>query len=190
MTRDSKEPVRGGTGRDAPSLVIATILREEGTTGVQTHVQQLRASLAGSGTAVILLTPFSWAKPLTYPVFGARLVLERVSNAASVWWYRHWHEVFLRNALRRELARLGDCVVYAQGPVEARAALRARRGPHQRVVMAVHFRISQADEYAEPGRELKRGGRVFRGCTSDWRGDDASVSDRVCHPLDEFAGHL
>ena len=105
MTYDSKEPVRGGTGRNAPPLVIATILREEGTTGVQTHVQQLRASLAGSGIAVIFLTPFSWAKPLTYPVFGARLVLERVSNAASVWWHRQGHEVFLRNALRRELGQ-------------------------------------------------------------------------------------
>ena len=28
--------------------------------------------------------------------------------------------------------------------------------------MAVHFRISQADEYAEPGREIKRDGLVFQ----------------------------
>jgi glycosyltransferase involved in cell wall biosynthesis len=70
--------------------------------------------------------------------------------------------VFLLNALRRHLAGVGDCVVYAQGPLEARAALRARQGPRQRVVMAVHFRVSQADEYAEPGRELKRDGTVFR----------------------------
>jgi glycosyltransferase involved in cell wall biosynthesis len=164
MTSNTGELVGDGTGRDAPPLVIATILREEGTTGVQTHVQQLRASLAGSGTSVILLTPFSWAKPLTYPVFGARLVLERVSNAASVWWYRRGHEVFLRNALRRELGRLGDCVVYAQGPVEARAALRARRGPHQRVVMAVHFKTSQADEWVNTRTfPIKRDGRVYRG---------------------------
>src|ERR1700757_231531 len=163
MTRDSKEPVRGPTGWDAPPLVIATILREEGTTGVQTHVQQLRAGLAGSGTAVILLTPFSWARPLTYPVFGARFVLERLSNAASVWWYRHWHEVFLQTALRRELAATGDCVVYAQGPLEARAALRARRGPHQRVVMAVHFKTSQADEWVNTRTfPIKQGGRLYR----------------------------
>jgi glycosyltransferase involved in cell wall biosynthesis len=53
-------------------------------------------------------------------------------------------------------------VIYAQGPLDARAALAARTGPRQRVVMAVHFRTSQADEHAEPGRELKRDGRVFR----------------------------
>jgi glycosyltransferase involved in cell wall biosynthesis len=28
--------------------------------------------------------------------------------------------------------------------------------------MAVHFRVSQADEHAEPGREIKRNGAVFR----------------------------
>ena len=58
-------------------------------------------------------------------------------------------------------AELGDCVVYAQGPPEARAALRARRGPHQRVVMAVHFRISQADEWADKD-QIRRDGAVFR----------------------------
>jgi glycosyltransferase involved in cell wall biosynthesis len=76
-------------------------------------------------------------------------------------WYRHWHEVFLYKALRRCLAGAGPCVVYAQGPLAARAALRARRGPNQRVVMAVHFRISQADEWAD--KELiGHDGRVFR----------------------------
>ena len=69
--------------------------------------------------------------------------------------------MFLRNALRRCLAEVGDCVVYAQDPLAARAALRARRGPHQRVVLAVHFRISQADEYAD-SREISRDGAVFR----------------------------
>ena len=146
------------------SVVIASMLREEGTTGVQTHVQQLRASLAGTGTGVVFLTPFSWARPLTYPVFGPRAVFGRLSGDASVWWYRHWHEVFLRKALRRELGRLGDCVVYAQGPPEARAALRARRGPHQRVVMAVHFKTSQADEWVDTRTSpIKDGGWVYRG---------------------------
>lgn len=152
------------------SLVIASMLREEGTTGVQTHVRQLRAGLAatatatGAGTEAILLTPFSWARPLTYPVFGPRRVLGRRSGDVSVWWYRHWHEVFLRRALRRELGRRGDCVVYAQGPPEARAALHARRGPHQRVVMAVHFKTSQADEWVDTRTSpITRDGWVYRG---------------------------
>jgi glycosyltransferase involved in cell wall biosynthesis len=155
--------VSGGRMRDEASvpLVIATILREEGITGVHTHVRQLRQYLEECGTPATLITPFSWGGALIYPVFGVRRALERFSRPAGVVWYRHWHEVFLRNALRQCLAEVGDCVVYAQGPLDARAALRARRGPYQRVVMAVHLRISQADEWAEK-KEIKRDGAVFR----------------------------
>lgn len=153
-------PTRGSGEVSAP-LVIATILREDGNTGVQTHVRQLRRYLDGLTAQAALVTPFSWGGALAVPVFGLRLVLERCSGSASVAWYRHWHEVFLRNALRRTLGKLGACTVYAQCPLAARAALRARQGPHQRVVMAVHFRISQADEWADK-RQIKRDGTVFR----------------------------
>ena len=158
-------PSHSGSTRlfDQPSLplVIATILGEEGITGVHTHVRQLRQYLENCGMNATLLTPFSWGRTLTVPVFGLRLVLERCSRSAGVVWFRHWHEVFLYNALRKCLAKNGDCVIYAQGPSEARVALRARRGPHQRVVMAVHFRISQADEWADK-KQIKRDGTVFR----------------------------
>ena len=144
-------------------LVIASLLRQDGNTGVETHVRQLLDFLAGTGTPVVVLTPFSWRRALAYPVFGVRSVLRRLSNPASVVWYRHWHEVFLRQALRRHLATAGDCVVYAQGPLEARAALRVRRGPGQRVVLAVHFKTSQADEWVDTANcPIKRGGFVYR----------------------------
>jgi glycosyltransferase involved in cell wall biosynthesis len=150
------------SARDPRPVIISTTFRETGTTGVHTHFQQVARFLREQGTPVKIVTPFSWARPLTYPMFAPRLVLQRVYGPASVLWYRHWHEAFLRNALKRELAAAGDCVIYAQGPLDARAALAARTGPRQRVVMAVHFRTSQADEHAEPGRELKRDGRMFR----------------------------
>jgi glycosyltransferase involved in cell wall biosynthesis len=152
MSQDADGPV---------PIVIATALREEGITGVHTHVRQLRRYLAGHGAPATLLTPFSWGGQLSVPVFGLRLVLHRISRPAGVAWYRYWHEVFLGRALRRHLATAGPCVVYAQGPPEARAALRARRGPHQRVVLAVHFRTSQADEWADKF-DITRGGTVFR----------------------------
>ena len=165
MRHNEVEPSRGTDGRFADEaslpLVIATILREEGITGVHTHVRQLRRYLEACGTAAAIVTPYSWSRALTVPVFGPRLVLERLSGSASVVWYRHWHEVFLRNALRQRLAELGDCVVYAQGPLAARAAMQARRGPQQRVVMAVHLRTSQADEWADK-KQIKRDGAVFR----------------------------
>jgi glycosyltransferase involved in cell wall biosynthesis len=149
------------TGEASVPLVIATILREEGVTGVQTHVQQLRQYLGSCGAASTLVTSFSWGGFLAVPVYGLRLALERFSSTASVVWYRYWHEMFLRKALRRCLDGVGDCVVYVQEPLAARAALRARRGPHQRVAMAVHFRISQADEWADK-RQIRRDGRVFQ----------------------------
>jgi glycosyltransferase involved in cell wall biosynthesis len=165
MRNNDGGPSRAGSGGfpdDASlALIIATMLREEGRTGVHTHVSQLRRYLEEGGTKTTIVTPFSWGRALTAPVFGVRLPLERCSGAASVVWYRHWHEVFLRQALRRSLAEAGNCVVYAQGPLAARAALRARRGPHQRVVMAVHFRISQADEWADK-KLIRRDGAVFR----------------------------
>jgi hypothetical protein len=148
------------SGSEAP-LVIATILREEGITGVHSYTKRLRQYLGERGVATKLITPFSWGGPLTIPVFGFRLAVQHVSGTASVLWYRRWHEAFLYRALRRSLGKVGDCMVYAQDPLSARAALRARRGPNQRVVMTVHFRISQADEWAD--KELiKRGGRAFR----------------------------
>ena len=135
--------------------------RAEGITGIHTHVRQLRQYLENHGMMPTLVTPFSWGRALTVPVFGSRLVLVRFSRPASVVWHCHWHEVFLRNALRRCLAEIGDCVIYAQGPFDARAALRARRGPHQRVIMAVHFRISSADEWVNK-KQIKRDGKVFQ----------------------------
>jgi glycosyltransferase involved in cell wall biosynthesis len=161
---DGQRPT-AGNGRlpedNSPTLVVATILREEGTTGVHTHFQQLRRYLDDQGCKITIVTPFSWGGPLTVPVFGLRLALERASRAASVAWYRRGHEMFLRRALRRTLAEAGDCVVYAQCPLAAQAALRTRRGPHQRIVMAVHFRTSQADEWADK-KQIRRDGAVFR----------------------------
>ena len=166
MSHNDDRPFHRPEGRipDGSSLpvVVATILRGDGITGVDTHIRQVRRYLDESGTACTLVTPFSWGRLLTYPVFGLRtLVVQRFSRSASVAWYLHWHEMFLRNALRRRLADVGDCVVYAQDTRAARAALRTRRGPHQRVVMAVHLRISNADEWADK-KEIKRGGSVFR----------------------------
>ena len=148
-------------------VVIATIARERGITGVHTHINQLRAYLARAGEPVELLTPHTWANGAPWrsavllPLFGARVVLERVAGPVNVWWYRTAHGFFLRQVLRRRLAQEGPCVVYAQCPVSAEAALAARRGPEQRVVLAVHFRISQADEWADKG-QIARDGRVFR----------------------------
>ena len=165
MTDDRTPRDREGASCSDPGelpVVIATIFRTNDGTGVHTHIRQLGQYLDERQVNVTVVTPISRNRMLAYFIFAPRLVLQFLSKPASVVWYRYWHERFLRSALRRCLARLDGCVVYAQGPIEAHAALRARRGEYQRVIMAVHFRASQADEYAEPGRELKPDGTVFR----------------------------
>lgn len=142
-----------------PPLVVATMLRPQGNTGVHTHVDQVLKYFANDGAA--LVTPFSWAWPTYVPVYGLRRAIDPVSGPASVLWYRHWHEVFLRGALRARLSGAGDCVIYAQDPLSARAALAARRDRGQQVVLAVHFRISQADEWAQKGK-IPRDNWVYR----------------------------
>ncbi len=141
--------------------MVASILRPEGTTGVHTHVRELQRACATRGIPVEVVTPFSIDRLLSAPVMGLRLVIDRLSGAASVAWYYHWHELFLRWGLRRRLSRVTGAVVYAQGPREARAALRARRDPGQQVVMVVHYLTSQADEWVDK-LCLRRGGLVFR----------------------------
>lgn len=143
------------------SVVIASLLREDGIAGVQSYLKRLRQCLVDASVPTTLITPFSRNRPLALPVFAFRLILQPFSRPAGVMWHRHWHEAFLYRALRRHLASAGACVVYAQDPLAARAALRARRGPHQRVVMVVHFRTSQADEWVKAG-QIRRGKMVFR----------------------------
>jgi glycosyltransferase involved in cell wall biosynthesis len=163
-TNNEMPSVGGGRLGDEASLplIIATMLSGNGITGVETHIRQLRQYFETCGAATTLVTPFSWGRPLTYPVFGVRpLVLERFSRPAGLAWYMHWHEVFLRQALGQRLAGTGDCVIDTQDPSAARAALRARRGPHQRVVMTVHFSGSNSDLWVDK-QQIKRGGTVFR----------------------------
>lgn len=143
-------------------LVIATILPEEGETGVHAHIRQVRQYLARNDTPTTIVTSPAWRWVLRYPVLGPGVLLELCGcRAANLVWWRYFNEVFLRYALRRRLAKAGSCVIYAQEPLAARAAMRARRGPHQRVVLAVHFGTSQADESVRTS-VIRHGGTVFR----------------------------
>jgi glycosyltransferase involved in cell wall biosynthesis len=142
-------------------VLIASMMRPEGETGVQTHVRAVRDWLARNGRPVTLVTPFNRPRWQVYPVFGLRRLLDRVSKPASVWWYRYWHAVFLQRALSVRLADGNPCVIYAQCPLSARAALRARASAAQKVAMVVHFNLSQADEWADKGA-IPRDGGLFR----------------------------
>lgn len=162
MSERSTRSIHPVSGAVSLPLVVSTMLPAQGATGVQTHFQQvLKQAAKDSTTTAMLITPFSWGRPLYFPIYGLRRLIDPVNGPASVFWYRYWHEIFLRNALRNQLTDLDDCVIYAQDPPAARAALAVRRHRGQKVVLAVHFRISQADEWADKGK-IPRNGKIFQ----------------------------
>src|SRR6476620_5932882 len=84
-------------------VVIATVMRDSGMNGVQSSVRSVREFLESRNYDVSLVTPFSWRRVLTLPLFGVRRLIEPVSGSAGIAWYRHSHLVMLRQALRRRL---------------------------------------------------------------------------------------
>ena len=144
-----------------PQIIIAAIMKSEGDTGVQTHFRSLLSFLRFSNYKVTLITTFSAPIWQLYPVLGIRKIIDLINDPASVWWYRKWHEYFLQKALKKELLKNESCVIYAQCPLSARAALLARKSMSQRIIMVVHFNISQADEWVEK-RKIKHNGWLYR----------------------------
>lgn len=72
------------------------------------------------------------------------------------------------------MRRHPNCVVYAQCPLAADVALRARRHPGQRVALVVHFNVSQSEEWIGKGM-IARDGSIDRGI----RALESSVVRRV-----------
>jgi glycosyltransferase involved in cell wall biosynthesis len=144
-----------------PNLVVATITRPAGPTGVHTHFNTFIPYARARGHEVTLVTPFSFARPIALPVYAVRRALTPVSPSLSVWWFERWHYWFLQRALRRVLTQQPDAVVYAQDPLSASAALEARSSTAQPIVMAAHFNVSTAEEWAGLAG-LPRDGAVYR----------------------------
>lgn len=157
----SVEPEAVTSVPQVDSVVVATVLREFGGTGVQTHFNEFCRYLKDSSLRVRLVNPYCLPKFITHPLFAPRVILDRVHGPSSVRWYRRWHYLTLKIALERELRDHGPCVVYAQCPLSAWAALEARQSDSQRVVLAVHFNRSHADEWRRHGK-LRRGDRLYQ----------------------------
>ncbi|GAA0606210.1 glycosyltransferase family 4 protein [Kribbella sandramycini] len=140
-------------------IVIASLMRYAGGSGLQSHVRTFDSYLRSLGAPVQVVTPFEARSPFVLPIFAARIGIRPVSRAAAVWWHQFWHARYLKTALARWLEERPDAVIYAQCPISAGVALEVRTT--QPVVMVAHFNVSQADEWADEG-ELPRNGRLFR----------------------------
>lgn len=156
MAASREEAAYDAGGRE---VVVATLMRRHGGSGVQTHVRTLVEHQDGTASPVRVVNPFDAGSALVRPVFAVRRVITPVTSAGSVWWYREWHARFLRRALAQTLQGAGrPQVVYAQCPPSAEAALAVRGA--QPVVMAAHFNVSEADEWAAKG-DIAAQGRLF-----------------------------
>lgn len=134
-----------------PKILIATLQREHGDTGVQTHVNTLADALRARRQAFELVTPYGADAWGFYPWYGLRFPIQRLHRPSGVRWYRHSRWWALRWRLWRRLRDGAPAILYAQCPVSAAAALHARVNERQRIVLAVHFNISQADEWVGQG---------------------------------------
>ena len=88
-----------GPGR----IVVATILRPNGETGVQTYFNEVISGFTSLGVPISLHTPFDYTSTAVFPVFALRKLIDPLSGSLGVWWYRHWNHAFLREVLKRRL---------------------------------------------------------------------------------------
>ncbi|GAA1582349.1 hypothetical protein GCM10009804_43610 [Kribbella hippodromi] len=146
-----------------PEIVVATLMRPEGGSGLQAHVRTFSEYLQATGRPVSVVSPFMARSPFVLPVFAARRGIRPFNRPAAVWWHQYWHARYLRSALAAQLADRPDAVIYAQCPISAGVALQVRTT--QPVVMVAHFNVSQADEWADEG-ELPRNGRLYASIRS------------------------
>lgn len=144
------------------TIAVVSILRPEGETGVQTHFNLLLNYLKELGLAADRITPFSCSPLLRPPIFAVRKLFIGPLAWLSALWYRYWHCLFLRRAIDLTYPGGNDPIFYAQCPLAAKAAFASKAGKRgARVFMAVHFNVSQAEEFSLKG-EILRGGRVYR----------------------------
>lgn len=147
-----------------PTMLVASLLQEQGCCGVQTHFRAIMAYARSQGYEAHLAEPHlvnRWVRRV--PGLVTR-ILRHIDMERAVLWYRAFNSRFLRAALRRRLRDLDGklVVIYAQDPLSARAALALRReGYRFRLVAVLHFNISEAYEFQLNGLTCE-GGPLWR----------------------------
>ncbi|NIM20040.1 MAG: hypothetical protein GTO51_07275, partial [Candidatus Latescibacteria bacterium] len=77
-------------------MIVATLLREKGDTGIQTHFNMFRAQLSQLDKQICVVTPFDYSKIAVFPLFGIGKLLSYINGPLYVAWYRYWHYLLLR----------------------------------------------------------------------------------------------
>lgn len=147
-----------------PAILIASLMREQGWCGVQTHFRAVMGYARQQGYEVSLAEPYlvsRWIRKL--PWLAVRL-LKVFSRERAALLHRMFTFQYMRINLRENLRMLKGraVVIYAQDPLSASAALAMRREGFQfRLVAVLHFNISEAYEYRLNGL-TSEGGELWR----------------------------
>lgn len=150
-------------------LIITSLLGLKGQTGVQTHMRNLLEYAKKNQDECIFVGPDECsAYRLAVRILRKieRTLLSRVSSGFLWYLYRRLDRHIFRHELRKRTASTKAWTIYAQDPVTALAALPLRRLPAHRVVLMVHFNVSQAEELTQRGR-IAGGGWVYRRLFQD-----------------------
>src|SRR5437870_2784896 len=108
MTMTTPQPTTAALSRPARasgprSVILASINRPEGDTGVHTHGKMLAAGLRDAGVTCDVVSAFHGSAKWL-PVFAVRpLLLHRINKTWSTFWHRRWHRAALHENLRRRL---------------------------------------------------------------------------------------
>jgi glycosyltransferase involved in cell wall biosynthesis len=138
---------------DPVPVLVVSLMHRRGETGVQTHINDVLQYLEEQGYNPQFVGPevSLWRRKKSY--YAIR-ILSRVfprQNRLKIYLSERILARVLRAELRSRLQRHSSWTVYAQDPVCTLAALFIKANQNQRVVLAVHFNLSQADEMANRG---------------------------------------
>lgn len=133
-----------------PVILVASLMREQGWCGVQTHFRAVMGYARQQGHEGHLVEPFQLSRWIRiFPTLATQL-LKQLDTEKAALLHRAFTLHYMRALLRKNLRLLKGrpVVIYAQDPLSASAALAVRREGFQfRLVAVLHFNISEAYEY-------------------------------------------
>jgi glycosyltransferase involved in cell wall biosynthesis len=146
-----------------PALLVASLLPEQGNSGVQTHFRAVLRMASEKQYETSLAVPYqvnAWLQRISGLITR---VTRHIDAELAVLCNRFFLGLFLSMRLRCHMNSLDGraTVIYAQDPLSAKVALSLKRAGYQfRLVAVFHFNISEAYEFQLNGL-AREGGRLW-----------------------------
>ncbi|MEM7294720.1 MAG: hypothetical protein AAF420_15170, partial [Pseudomonadota bacterium] len=128
---------------DKPCIVITSLMRGNGPTGVEVHFNLIREAAEAQGYLTELVTPYSSAPLIQRFCNWVTNRWKRINVERAHIWLRKTHRRRLTRHLRAALrTHRHDCVIiYTQDPLSAEVALSNRVPWVKQIVCVIHSKI-------------------------------------------------